>query len=57
MFLICIILGKYISDNKISIIVQVILGGITYAGCLLVLKDKFVFKFLTRAKNKIKGDF
>ena len=56
MFFVCVIIGRLILDNKISTIVQVIVGAITYASVLLILKDKFVFEFIGRAKNKIKGE-
>ena len=56
MFLLCFIIGRFIQNNKISIIVQVLLGAITYVTSLLILKDKFVFDFLNRVKNKIKGE-
>ena len=56
MFFVCVIIGRLINDNKISTIVQVLVGASTYAIVLLILKDKFIFEFLDRAKNKIKGE-
>ena len=56
MLLLCFIIGRFIQNNKISIIVQVLLGAITYVTSLLILKDKFVFDFFNRVKNRIKGE-
>ncbi len=44
MFFICVIIGRLIHDNKISTIVQVGVGALTYAVVLLILKDKFIFE-------------
>ena len=56
MLLLCFIIGRFIQNNKVSIIVQVLLGAITYVTSLLILKDKFVFDFFNRVKNRIKGE-
>ncbi len=56
MFFVCIMIGRAIDNNKVSTIVQVICGALTYAFSLLILKDSFVYEFLGRAKNKVKGD-
>lgn len=55
MFIVCFVIGKFINNNLISTIVQVIAGGITYGICLLIMKDKFIFEVLSKVKNKIKG--
>ena len=55
MFLLCFIIGRFIQNNKVSIIAQVLVGAITYVSCLLILKDRFIFEFLNRVKDKIKG--
>lgn len=39
--------------NIISIILQVIVGVITYFGMLIVLKDDYVFKFIDKIKSKL----
>ncbi len=56
MFIICLIIGKFIKNNLISIIIQVVIGGITYGSCLLILKDNFIFEIFGRIKNKIRGN-
>ena len=56
MFFVCEMIGRFIVDNKVSTITQVISGALTYAICLLLLKDSFVYEFLGRAKNKVKGE-
>ena len=53
MFLFSIGIGKLISDNVISIIVQVAVSGIVYFGMLLILKDKLVFEGIDLVKEKI----
>ena len=55
MFIICLVIGRFIDNNLISTVVQVIAGGITYGICLLILRDKFIFEVLNKIKNKIKG--
>jgi len=39
--------------NTISIIVQIIIGAITYFGMLVVLKDDYVFKFIDKIKSRL----
>ena len=52
MFIICVAIGFKISSDLILIIVQVIVGILTYGICLLILKDDFVFEILDKIKNK-----
>ena len=54
MFIVCLIIGKYIERNIISLIVQVITGGCVYVVVLLILKDNMVMEVLGRVKNIIK---
>lgn len=56
MFIVCLFIGKFINNNLISTIVQVIIGVITYGICLLILKDNFIIEMLDRIKNKIRGN-
>lgn len=56
MFIVCVFIGRYINNNLVSTIVQVIIGGLTYGICLLIMRDKFVFEMLNRVKNRIKGN-
>ena len=51
MFLISIGIGKLISDNVLSIIVQVAVSGTVYFGMLLILKDKLVFEGIDLVKS------
>ena len=53
MFITCMILRNFINSNFISIIVQVVVGSIVYAGMLLILNDKFTKELL----NKVLGRF
>lgn len=53
MFIICLAVGQVINNNLISVAVQVIIGGLTYALCLLILKDEFVYEMLNRLKEKV----
>lgn len=55
MFIVCLIIGKIIKDNFLSIIVQCIVGGLTYGIVLILLKDSFVCEILNKLKSKIKG--
>lgn len=52
MFVICIIPGQFIENDKVLIIIQVMLGVITYICCLLILKDGFIYDFYNKYKNK-----
>lgn len=55
MFTICLAVRRFINDNFISVIIQVITGGSVYIICLLMLKDKFVYEIIHRIESKIKG--
>lgn len=55
MFIVCLIIRKIIKDNLLSIIVQCIVGGLTYGIVLILLKDSFVCEILNKLKSKIKG--
>lgn len=46
-------IGKDNLSNIISIIIQIILGALTYFGMLIILKDDYIFKFLNKIKEKI----
>lgn len=48
MFIVCLILGHMINSNFISVVVQVIVGAITYGVILLLLKDKFIKEFINK---------
>ena len=52
MFAICIIPGKFIEDDRLLIIVQIILGIIIYTGGLFIFKDNFLYEFYNKYKNK-----
>ena len=54
MFIVCVFIGRSINSNLVSTIVQVIIGGLTYGICLLILKDTFIVEMLDRIKNKIR---
>lgn len=54
MFLISIFLGKFIKNNLLSIICQVLSSSIVYFGLLLLLKDKIIFMGENLIKNKMK---
>lgn len=53
MYLICIGLGNIIDNNLYSTIAQVLIGGISYGACLLLMKDSFVLEELKKVKNKV----
>ena len=54
MFCISIILGKFINNNMLSIILQALCGGIVYLIALIVLKDKIVEEAVNLLKNKVR---
>lgn len=54
MFIISIIVGYCISNNLISIIVQVVVSVMVYLGTLIVMKDELVFEGLEKTKNIVK---
>ena len=51
MFIICLLIGNYTNNNLASIVVQVIIGGLTYGICLLIFKDEFIFEMLNKIKK------
>ena len=54
MFIVCLVIGKFINNDLISTGVQVAVGGITYGICLLIMKDKFIFDMLNKLINKVR---
>ena len=52
MLLISIIVNNIINDNFISIVVQVIIGMLSYIGILLIIKDKFICNVIKNIKGK-----
>lgn len=56
MFIVCLIVGKCINNNLVSVVTQVAIGGLTYGISLLFLRDTFVLEVLNKVKIKIKGE-
>ena len=54
MFIVCLFIGRTINDNLMSIVAQVIIGGLIYGMCLLILKDEFIKEILNKIETKIK---
>ena len=52
MYVICFIIGTFITRNIISVVVQVAVGSIVYGSCLLIMRDKFVFEVIGRILHK-----
>lgn len=48
----CLAVGHFIANNKISIIVQVVVGSILYVVSLLVLRERFVLEWITKITGK-----
>lgn len=57
MFISCLLIGFYINNNVLSLIIQLIVGTIIYILVLLLLKDKFFKNMISKvlAKFKIGG--
>lgn len=55
MYCISIILGKFISNNMLSIILQASCGGIVYLIVLIILKDKIIDEAVNLLKNKLRS--
>lgn len=53
MFTTCLFIGKFINNNLISVIVQVIVGIVVYGIMLMIFKDKFVVEIFNRVKEKL----
>ena len=54
MFPIIYVIGRHIDNNMLSIVTQVILGGIIYVGILLLLKNKFILEYINIFKKMIR---
>lgn len=54
MFIVCYVVKIFINTGLSSIIVQVVLGGITYIGLLIILKDENIYMVVNKFKEKIK---
>lgn len=52
MFVFIVIIGKWITNDMISICVQGVMGILIYLGMLLILKDAFIFEAIDKLKNK-----
>lgn len=48
MFIICVFINNVISNNLISLILQVIIGIMLYFGILILIKDDLILKILNR---------
>ena len=56
MFNISLILGKFINNNMLSIILQASCGGIAYLSVLIILKDRIIDEAVNLFKSKFKID-
>ena len=54
MFMVCLILRHMINSNFISVVVQVIVGAMTYGVILLLMRDKFVKEFINKILKRSK---
>ncbi len=54
MFIVCIFAGLFTKNPIASIITRVIVGGITYVGMLIILKDKYVYEVKDMIKRQLK---
>lgn len=52
MFIICISIKLIINKSLITIILQVLIGSMTYIGMLILFKDKFLYTILEKIKEK-----
>ena len=57
MFIICTIVKMFVSTGIISIVIQVVLGAITYTIILLILKDENLYMLLDKIRQKSKELF
>ena len=52
--MVCLILRHMINSNFISLVVQVIVGAMTYGVILLLMRDKFVKEFINKILKRSK---
>lgn len=55
MFLVCFIPGIFINSNVTAIIVKIVLGGISYLGILVLLRDNYVYEVKNIVKKVLSG--
>lgn len=48
MFGVCCVTGMIIKDNLIAIVLEVLIGIITYFACLIILKEEFIEEILDK---------
>lgn len=53
MFVCSILIGNFINNNVISILIQIILSSLVYFVVLLIMKDKMIIEGIAILKNKI----
>ncbi len=56
MFIACSVIGMLINNNLYSIIIQVLVGILTYVSCLLLLKDSFTYSILNKVIGRLKHE-
>ena len=56
MFMCSMIVGYFIKDNLVSIILQVIVSFFVYFLVLYILKDKMINEVVVRFKSKIRKE-
>ena len=54
MFAVCFIIKFFISAPLQSMIIQVVIGGLTYVGFLLILKDENIYLIINTMKEKLR---
>lgn len=54
MFMVCIIIDRIIVDNMLGLILQVVMGILTYFGILYIMKEQFFIKLLMQVLEKLK---
>ncbi len=52
MFIVCFIVKLFINVGILSIILQIVFGGLTYIGILLFLKDENLYVVISKLKDK-----
>lgn len=53
MFLVCLVIRRFINENIISLVTQCIVGGVIYICSLIIMKDNLIYESLNKMRNEV----
>lgn len=53
MFLVCLVIRRFINENIISLVTQCLVGGVIYICSLIIMKDNLIYESLNKMRNEV----